>query len=98
MAHYEIGMVYRKDENLFLAVGRNRILTGNQGIVRAFECSDRFERAKSVSVAHLCRTWGISTAELDSVTRNYLSPITHTDRTDTMTDEWEESEQLSMAS
>ncbi len=75
MAHYEIGMVYRKGEKYFLAVGRQLILTGNDGKVRSFECNDRFERAKSVSVALLCRTWGISTAELDHITRSYLAPL-----------------------
>ncbi len=75
MAHYEIGMVYRKGETYYLAVGRQLILAGSGGKVRSFECTDRFERAKSVSVALLCQTWGISTAELDFITSHYLSPL-----------------------
>lgn len=81
MAHYEIGMVYRKGETYYLAVGRQLILTGNGGKVRSFECTDRFERAKSVSVAVLCKTWGISTAELDFITRHYLSPLPRDEKT-----------------
>ena len=86
MAHYEIGMVYRKGENFYLAVGRQRILTGNRGRVKAVDCTDRFERAKSVSVSLLCRAWGISTSELDTITRSYLSPEPTLDFPDTTLD------------
>jgi hypothetical protein len=71
---FEIGFVYRRKDKFFLAVTENVLLTVQAGEFREYRPSARFEVVRNISVERLCRSWGVTSDELDRATAKYLTP------------------------
>ena len=71
---FEIGVVYRKNSRLYLAVSERNLITFRNG--RAIEVKPyaRYEVVRSISVDELCKRWGITIDHLDKSTAQYLAP------------------------
>ena len=74
MAEFEIGIVYKKGGNYFLAVSPNSLITVKDGDVTEIRPHKQYETARSMTVEALCDRWGIELEEFDRVAGNYLAP------------------------
>lgn len=71
---FEIGVVYRKNSRLFLAVS-DRVLVG----FKDGKCSEvrpyvKYEAVRGISVEEFCQQAGITLEDLDKVTAKWLAP------------------------
>lgn len=71
---FEIGVVYRKSNKLFLAVDERTLLTFKDGAPQEVKPNARYEVVRSISVEELCRLWGVALDDLDVQTAKYLAP------------------------
>lgn len=71
---FEVGVVYRKNSRYYLAVRENTLLSLKNGVRSEIQPYNRYEAARGVTVADLCRRWKISAEDLDSCVRDYLAP------------------------
>jgi hypothetical protein len=71
---FEIGVVYRKNSRLYLAVSERNLITFRNARVVEVKPHARYEVVRSISVEELCRRWGITIDALDRSTTHYLAP------------------------
>ena len=71
---FEIGVVYRKNSRLYLAVSERNLITFRNGRVMEVKPYARYEVVRSISVDDLCKRWGITIEHLDKSTSHYLAP------------------------
>jgi hypothetical protein len=73
-ALFEIGVVYRKNSKLYLAVSERNLITFKSGRLLEVKPYNRYEVVRSISVDELCKRWGITIEHLDRSTQQYLAP------------------------
>lgn len=74
---FEVGVVYRgSDSLLWLAVSGRDVIGFLSGVATARCPRDpqRYARVHTVSVADLCKRWGITEDQLDDATRDHFYP------------------------
>ncbi len=71
---FEIGVVYRKNSKLYLAVSERNLITFKNGRPIEVKPYNRYEVVRSISVDELCKRWGITIEHLDKSTASYLAP------------------------
>ncbi|MGE0708029.1 MAG: hypothetical protein AB7N76_17535 [Planctomycetota bacterium] len=71
---YEIGVVYRKGKQLFLAVTNRLLITYKDAALQEVKPQARYDVVRGLSVEELCGEWGIPLSELDETTYRYLAP------------------------
>lgn len=71
---FEIGVVYTKRAQLFLAVSQSTLVTIRAGEVQELRPTCAYDPARSVSVDELCRAWAISPEQLDRIAKKYVAP------------------------
>ena len=71
---FEIGLIYKKEDHYYLAIGKEILLTAFEGEFQEIEPSVKYDVARRVSVANLCKNWGITPLTLDAEIRRYLNP------------------------
>lgn len=71
---FEIGVVYRKNSRLYLAVSETILITFKGGRPLEVTPQNRYEVVRSISVEDLCARWGITIDHLDRSTAHYLAP------------------------
>jgi hypothetical protein len=76
MSQFEIGVVYRKNSRLFLAVSDKTLMTFKDKKVSEVKPYAKYEVVRGISVEELCSRWGVTLDELDKATSKYLAPST----------------------
>lgn len=71
---FEIGVVYRKNGRLYLAVSERDLITFKNGRVVEVKPYNKYEVVRSISVDELCKRWGITIEQLDRETAKFLAP------------------------
>lgn len=71
---FEIGVVYRKNSRLYLAVSDRDLITFRGGRVVQVKPYAKYEVVRSISVDELCKRWGITIEKLDQETSRFLAP------------------------
>ena len=74
MPHFEIGMVYRKNSRLHLAVDHTTLITVAHGRFQEVRPYVKYEALRHISVEELCLRWGVSVDTMDKATSLYLAP------------------------
>jgi hypothetical protein len=74
MPHFEIGMVYRKNSRLHLAVDHTTLITVAQGRFQEVRPYVKYEALRHISVEELCLRWRVSVEMMDKATSLYLAP------------------------
>lgn len=74
MPHFEIGMVYRKNSRLHLAVDHTTLITVAQGRFQEVRPYVKYEALRHISVEELCLRWGVNVETMDKATSLYLAP------------------------
>ena len=72
MPQFEIGMVYRKNSRLHLAVNHHTLITVDRGKCRKVKPYVKYEPIRHISVEELCLRWKITTDALDTMTEYFL--------------------------
>ncbi len=75
-AQFEIGVVYRRGNRLFLAVQTDVLVTFKDGAAQQVRPQGKYEVVRSISVEELCARWQITLDVLDTTTAAYLAPAT----------------------
>lgn len=70
----EVGKVYTNNNNVFLAVDEDKLVTWNGQDFRERTPYKAYDKVPTISVKELCRTWGISEDTLDRVSERYFTP------------------------
>ncbi len=73
-ALFEIGVVYRKANRLFLAVDERTLVTFKGGEPQEVRPTARYDVVRTISCEDLCQRWEISLDRLDEITAKYLQP------------------------
>jgi hypothetical protein len=76
MTLFEIGVVYRKQGRMFLAVSENTLVSFKNGEMQEVRPHARYDAVRSVSCEDLCAQWGITIDRLDEITARFLAPST----------------------
>ena len=71
---FEIGVVYRKNSRLYLAVSERDLITFKNGRLVEVKPYNKYEVVRSISVDELCKRWGITIEQLDRETSKFLAP------------------------
>ncbi len=71
---FEIGMVYRKNSRLHLAVDHHTLITVQRGKFSEVRPYVKYEAIRNISVDELCQRWKVAVDQLDVATSRYLSP------------------------
>ena len=71
---FEIGVVYRKNSRLYLAVSERNLITFRSGRMLEVKPYAKYEVVRSIPVDELCARWGITIEHLDKSTAHYLAP------------------------
>jgi hypothetical protein len=71
---FEIGVVYRKNGRLHLAVSERDLITFRNGRVVEVKPYNKYEVVRSISVDEICQRWGITIERLDHETSRFLAP------------------------
>jgi hypothetical protein len=73
---FEIGVVYRKNGRLHLAVNHKTLITYRNETFSEVRPYQRYDVVRGISVEELCKQWGLELDELDRATAVYLTPST----------------------
>lgn len=73
---FEIGVIYRKNSRLFIAVEPGCLITFKNGKLVKIRPLTGYDPVRFVSVEDLCSKWGITLDQLDEVTARFLAPPT----------------------
>lgn len=71
---FEIGMVYRKNSRLHLAVDHHTLITVHRGKFQEVKPYVKYEAIRNISVDELCIRWRVGVEALDTATKAYLAP------------------------
>lgn len=74
MGMYEVGVVYRKNTRMFLAVSDRTLITWRDGEIQEVRPYAKYDAVRSISVEELCKRWGVDLDHLDTITSKYLAP------------------------
>lgn len=74
MGDFEIGVVYEKNKKYFVAVTQATVVTCKGGKDSKIKPSSTYTAIRSLTVQELCKHWGITLAQLDTMMSKYLSP------------------------
>lgn len=74
MDSFEIGVIYRKNSKLYLAVSESLLITFKDGQSVEVRPHAHYDVVRSISVDELCMRWRIELSDLDVVTTRYLAP------------------------
>lgn len=72
--HYEIGVVYKKNSRLYLAVNDRELISFKHGKLQEVRPYVKYDVVRQISVTDLCKRWGIHPDRLDEATSRFLSP------------------------
>jgi len=72
MPQFEIGMVYRKNSRLHLAVNHHMLITVERGKFKTVKPHVKYEPIRHISVEELCKRWRIDIDTLDALSEHYL--------------------------
>lgn len=72
MQAFEVGIVYKKGNQLFIAVTSTTLVTFKAGKVVEVKPQSPYDNVRSISVDELCEHWGITLDNLDEMTASYL--------------------------
>jgi len=74
MQNFEIGCVYTRRKEYFLAVDTATLFTFREGKAVTLPPNSRmYVAARETSVAFLCEEWEVSSKELDAATMSFMS-------------------------
>lgn len=73
---FEIGVVYKKNSRLYLAVTERELISFKHGKLVEVRPYVRYNALRNVTVNDLCKRWKVSSERLDQATRAYLTPDT----------------------
>lgn len=71
---FEVGVVYRKNSRYYLAVSDRELIAFHQGRLVEVRPYFKYDAVRGVPVEELCKRWGVSSSDLDEVTRSYFAP------------------------
>jgi len=71
---FEIGVVYKKNSRLYLAVTDRVLITMKNGLVDSVRPYGKYDPVRQISVDGLCEQWDISARRLDEETLRFLQP------------------------
>ncbi len=71
---FEIGVVYRKNSKLYLAVSERDLITFRRCRLVEVKPYAKYEVVRAISVEELCGRWGITIEQLDRETPRFLAP------------------------
>ena len=71
---FEIGVVYRKNSRLYLAISERNLITFRSGKMLEVKPYAKYEVVRSIPVDELCARWGITIEHLDKSTAQFLAP------------------------
>ena len=71
---FEIGVVYKKGKQLYLAVSDSTLLGRRNGGVAVIRPTSDYKVARLTSVEVLCEAWGIDLDTLDTLSYRHLPP------------------------
>jgi hypothetical protein len=74
MANFEIGLVYRKGPNYFIAVDQSTLVCCALGETSFVRPHSGYDMVRSISVEELCEKWEIELDEFDVLMADYLKP------------------------
>jgi len=74
MVTFEIGIVYKKDSRLYIAVDSSTLVTVKKGVVTEVRPNTRYKAVRSIPVEGLCEHWGITLDRLDAAMADYFAP------------------------
>lgn len=72
MPQFEIGMVYRKNSRLHLAVSHHLLFTVERGKFKTIKPYVKYEPLRHITVEELCQRWKIDTKTLDAISEHFL--------------------------
>ncbi|MEZ6187749.1 MAG: hypothetical protein R3F62_22405 [Planctomycetota bacterium] len=74
MSKFEVGVVYTRGNNYYLAVSPEILITFEGGEAREVKPKRGYEAVRGLSVEQLCLKWGVTLEHLDRATATYLAP------------------------
>ena len=72
--HYEIGVVYKKNSRLYLAVTDRELISFKKGQQIEVRPYVKYDVVRHLTVTDLCSRWGITTEALDHAAKSYFTP------------------------
>jgi hypothetical protein len=81
MQEFEVGVVYKKNGQLLVAVSQSTLVNCKGGKARIVRPTTIYESARSISVEELCESWGIDLDEFDRLLAEHIRPSKPPSRT-----------------
>lgn len=70
--HFEVGVVYRKGKQFYLAIEKNTLLVRAKVLRRQKPVN--YISARAASVEDLCKAWKCSSSFIDKLCKDYMTP------------------------
>lgn len=74
MPEFEIGVVYQKGSQLFVAVDASALISLKSGSPVMVRPTTQYKLIRNATVEDLCENWGVELDAFDNLMRSYLGP------------------------